>query len=715
MYKRKKLSNKKPNNKSNKYILHENKIENNLDNVGILDPDGINNNPLTNLPYSDKYKELARLWKLYPAYHKAKTIIKDITNNQVILVIAGTGGGKTVLTPKFALHALNYTGKIAITLPKISSTRMAAEFSALTLDVKLGEQVGYKYKGSDRRKYSSKNNLLYATDGTIVAKLINDPSLSDFDAVIIDEAHERKVQIDFLLYLLRNTLKLRPEFKLIIMSATIDASIFVKYFNNFKFKTIEIGAGTNFPITTTYLEKSISSKEYMRYGLEIIKKIENTTEYGDILFFVPSVAETHTVCELVRSDDKLGYCIELYSGISKEKEDSALDKSIYKTLTNKNRKIVIATNIAESSVTVDGIKYVIDSGYENFSGYDPLLNAKVLNMQLITQAQSIQRRGRTGRTEAGEFYPLYTRDDFEHKMKKFPDPSIKTSNLYEECVSFLHMPNIRTVDNLLDVFSNFIDPPSTRYINSALSLLTRLNIIDDDNKITRLGDIVGELNMDPMEAIAIILGYKLKCAKELCALFCMLSEMKNNMKDLFMKPNQKDKQKTNKYELARKRLVHEQGDHLTILLIFQKYRLLKKEQQDKKLNSWLYDNFIKKNILDKANKNYQKMKEQIHQVLSRDKILDDLFEFEDKIEDLGKKTLEHRIMLCILYGFRTNIADIKAKRQTPSRDSFMNLLNYNKYNDDVVYQELFMRNGRIEANIVSKIFPNILLSYKKIF
>jgi HrpA-like RNA helicase len=182
-----------------------------------------------------------------------------------------------------------------------------------------------------------------------------------------------------------------------------------------------------------------------------------------------------------------------------------------------------------------------------------------------------------------------------------------------------------------------------------------------------------------------------------------------------MKPNQKDKQKTNKYELARKRLVHEQGDHLTILLIFQKYRLLKKEQQDKKLNSWLYDNFIKKNILDKANKNYQKMKEQIHQVLSRDKILDDLFEFEDKIEDLGKKTLEHRIMLCILYGFRTNIADIKAKRQTPSRDSFMNLLNYNKYNDDVVYQELFMRNGRIEANIVSKIFPNILLSYKKIF
>ena len=231
-------------------------------------------------------------------------IIKEIKDNQIILITSGTGSGKTVLLPKFCLHALDYKGKIAITLPKQIIAKSAAEFSALTLDVELGNQVGYQFKGSDKKFKSNNTNLLYATDGTIVARLLNDPLLKDFDAVIIDEAHERKVQIDFLIYLLREVIKKRPEFKLIIMSATVNVDIFKKYFNKYKFKHIDFGSKTNYPIKSIFLKKNLNNQGYIEKGFEIINKIikeDDVSKEGahDILFFVTSVAETIKVCDLL--------------------------------------------------------------------------------------------------------------------------------------------------------------------------------------------------------------------------------------------------------------------------------------------------------------------------------------------------------------------------------------------------------------------------------
>jgi HrpA-like RNA helicase len=762
--------------------------------IGILDPAGHQPNPLTGQAYSDTYKNLGKIWSQYPAYLKAEEIIKDIATNQVLLVISGTGSGKTVLVPKFTLHVLNYDEKIAITLPKQNSAESAAEFSAKTLDVQLGKEVGFKYKGSDKRMLSDSTKLLYATDGTVVAQLMKDPSLSDYSAVIIDEAHERKIQIDFLLYLLRNTLKLRPEFKLIIMSATINKELFTNYFEDFKFKAIELGGVTNYPITSIFLEKPITNKEYMKYGLEIIKKIEatnssspaNSSNPEDILFFVTSANETRQTCDQINDNNKLGYCTELYAGLSQDKQKLALDKDSYKIISNKHRKIVTATNVAESSLTIDGIKYVIDSGYELLSSYDPILNARILEKKFVSQAQVIQRKGRAGRTSPGLCYHLYTKEEFDNKMKDFPEPAIRTSNLYDECIRLLHQPYIRTVDNLRDILNGFIEPPKTRFVNSALSLLTRLDLIEDD-KISRLGDLVADLNIDPMQGLALILGYKLRCAKELCALFAILETTKNTIGDLFKKPGQKANAKeVSQYENARKRLVHEYGDHMTLLKIFQKYRdhkqankpsqdlepdsmtertdsdlkaedlaeeqtedpedvfdseqdggRRKKRQRDRDhagrdrhtyqphysdpssgklgdIHKWARDNYIKLYVLDKANRTYQRTKDQVRRVLSRPNILENIFDFEDKLPDLNSKTLEHRIMLCILFGFRTNIANIKLKRFPPSRDSFINILNFKQYDDDVVYHELFIHNGRSETNIVSKIPSNIYASYRKL-
>lgn len=240
---------------------------------GILDPSGNNVNPLNDKEYSDKYKDIAKIWSKFPAYENAEKIIQMIKDNQVLLITSGTGSGKTVLIPKYVLHQTDYKGHIMISLPKQIIAQSAAEYAALTLDVVLGEQIGYKYKGSDTKYVGKEPNLLYATDGTIVSRLLNDPVLTGINAVVIDEAHERKVQIDFMLFLLKNVLKQRKDFKLIIMSATVNSEIFKSYFAEYKFEQFDVGSKTNYKIESIFVDKTVGPTEYIQRGLDIISDL----------------------------------------------------------------------------------------------------------------------------------------------------------------------------------------------------------------------------------------------------------------------------------------------------------------------------------------------------------------------------------------------------------------------------------------------------------
>ena len=382
---------------------------NEIDKIGILDPLGKYKNPLTGESYTDRYRELGKVWSKLPAYENPKKIINDIRDNSVILVVSGTGSGKTVLFPKYVLHALNYKGKIAVTLPKQMIAKSAAEFSADTLDVKIGEEVGYQYRGSPKEASSSKTKLLYCTDGTLVARLLSDPKLLEFDAVLIDEAHERKINIDFLLYLLRNVLKKRPEFKLIIMSATINKDIFYDYYKDYGFISLEIGTKTNYPIKSIFLDKelNISKNEYIEEGFRLIKELLKNEDKGGILFFVTSINETKDICDKLKSEDKTfrdsNICVPVYSGMSSDQQKLATDKEYYRGFVRDGRKIIIATNVAESSLTIEGISFVIDSGLELNAYYDPINRINVLEKTMITNAQAKQRMGRTGRTGPGTF------------------------------------------------------------------------------------------------------------------------------------------------------------------------------------------------------------------------------------------------------------------------------------------------------------------------
>ena len=235
--------------------------------TGIFDPRGLKNNPFNDKKYSDEYKNLSNIWSLLPAYSKAEEILKEIKKNDVILIQSGTGSGKSVIIPKIAIHYLGHKGLTIMTLPKKDITKSSAVFSSKISDVEIGEYIGYQYRGEQVK--SDKTILLYSTDGSIISMIKKDPYILDIDILIIDEAHERKIQIDLLLYLIKKAIterknkNLKP-LKLIIMSATINPELFENYYKSFHFKYLK---------SESFLDEEIL---FFRRGITILHPIQSS-------------------------------------------------------------------------------------------------------------------------------------------------------------------------------------------------------------------------------------------------------------------------------------------------------------------------------------------------------------------------------------------------------------------------------------------------------
>lgn len=669
--------------------------------IGILDPDGINLNPLNNQPYSDQYKIVAKKWRALPAYKHSNTIIDLIQENQVILIVSSTGSGKTVLLPKLALHSLNYSGHVIVTMPKQIIVKSAAEYSAITMDVQLGKEIGYQYRGDAKQTDDTK--ILYATDGTLVSQLIKDPLIKKYDIVIIDEAHERKIQIDFLLYLLKNAMRNRKDLKVIIMSATINVGLFEKYFSDYKFASFNLEGERIYPIKSIFTDVQVNEKNYMEIGYEIIKNIIERDELTpntahDILFFVPSVNDTQKICDMVNRDKLDLYCIEIYAGVHHDKQVIAQDKDKYKEF-GKNRKLVMATNVAESSITIDGIKFVIDSGFEFLSSYDPKLRAKRLDKKLITVAQVRQRMGRAGRTEAGICYHLYSEQQYEKEMEKYPEPSIKTSNIFDECLRLLGM--ISNTEELIKTFGQFIDPPKKEFVASALTQLKELDLISTDGTLTNTGKIVIELGVEPNVGVALITGYKNMCYKEILGIFTLIEMCHGKLMDVFNKPPQyASSEIKNKFNNAFNYFKSSEGDHISLLKILHKYIKVRKNKQDER--KWCNKYFLNYSILRET---YDRMKNigyRISEILRENKT--------ENTENINEQSTVKRVMKSIEYGFRNQIAYSKNNMYTTphcnemwniSQDSYLKLLKSRP--KKVVYHEIFVTSEHANLNICSKI------------
>lgn len=634
---------------------------------GILDPNGKNKNPLNDNKYSDKYIELANIWKKFPAYEEAKDHIKKINNNQVNLVISGTGSGKTVLFPKFALHSLDYVGKIAITLPKKIIAKSAAEFSAKTLDVELGVDVGYQYRNSSRDgiTFSDDTKLLYMTDGTLLARLLSDPELKDFDIVIIDEAHERKVNIDFLLLLLRRVLVKRKDFKLIIMSATINDKIFKDYFNNVGFNVINIGSKTNYPIESIYLDEDIKPKEYLDVGIDMINKFISKNING-IMFFVTSVSETKKICENI--DSNKIECISVYSGMDKDREMLATDQKYFEEKFPNKIKLIISTNVAESSLTIEGINIVIDSGLELKSKFDYNKRINILEKGFITKAQVKQRKGRTGRTGKGTCYHLYTKKRYD-KMDDFPLPTIRVESISYEMIRLLNTNMINSVDELRNILNEFIEPPSKKQIESELKYLEDNNIIELGGGLTRLGEIASKLQMDVEDSLMLMMGYRLGCYKEILLLIIFLNALNNSMDKIIISDD--DERSSDIFNKLKKEYDNKYGDFIGILKIYNDY---KAGNIFKKLNI---------RLLDRVRESFKRSRNRYIRILrDNEGSLNEIFNFES-IENIQLTT---RVLSSIQYGLKFNYINTKHNKDiTLDKSNLISDRNVKK----IYYKQLF--------------------------
>lgn len=636
--------------------------------IGILDPLGKHPNPLTQEKYGDAYKDLAKKWSALPTYDKRHEILKLIDENRVILIRSGTGSGKSVLVPKLALHYYDYKEKLAMTLPKQVIAKTAAEYAAATMDVPLGSYIGYKYKGSPSESMSDKTLLLYATDGTIVNKLLKNQELPEYKCIIIDEAHERKVQIDFLLYLLKTTLALRKDFKLIIMSATIDDSIFRNYFNEFKFGMIDISSKSNYEVKSIFSDNDV--KNYVSESVNILRdKIIKQDKKGDVLIFVTSVRETKDICKQISSDANMAevLCVELYSG--SKNQEMATDKNLYKqTHTDKKRKVVVATEVAESSLTIDGIVFVIDCGKSLQDKYDPVTRCNILNREFISQAQIKQRQGRAGRTEPGVCYHLYTKSKFD-SLLAYPLPEIRRTNIYEEMLKLLAIPTINNVVNLKKVLDRFVETPKIEFINSGLDQLQELRIIDNiDNSlaITQLGKLCSQMKTGLPFSIALIYAYHCHLSSYMCKIVALFEITKFVPSSIFHS-NRKLEQQIN---AVKKQFQNKYGDFVAYLTIIQ---MAEKAHADGTLNTWCKNHFIHENLIHKILNETGKMRANLHDIKHEIAELNlgvkqkYLFT-EDRLSTMSahkqKSTIMKTLLKCLFEGFKNHQAKLKSNNKT---------------------------------------------------
>jgi HrpA-like RNA helicase len=712
-------------------------------NIGILDPDGVNNNPFTNEPYQNLYEEsdkktytdFAKFWTGLPVYKKVKELISDLSKTRVLVLVSGTGSGKSVLMPLYALHSLNYEGNVVMTIPKTLSVRETAIFAAKRMDVRIGTHVGYQYRGKSEK--SDQTKLLFTTDGTLLARISSDPMLSDFDIVIIDEAHERSIGTDFLLLELKKLLDRRPELKIIIMSATIDESIFLDYYPKKKYKTIfrDLGSFPNYEVASHYLPRALNdpAKEYIQMGVDImLNEIIKPDKKGDILFFVTGIADGVQVCRAIQNETKKlnnirPFCVQLASDVSDENKKYAMNTNAYKSRNNGpwDRKIVVSTNIAEASVTVDGVVFVIECGLANIDSYDPEKNLERLEKKRITHASSIQRKGRAGRTRPGECYFLYTEEE-HNKMDKYPIPQIRTSKIQSNILQKMSSPDIKNSGDIVKYLKELIEPPNVAFIKSALNSLKALNIIAGKTaitqKLTPLGNLVLNFRaLEANEAKMIISSYYYQCEEEIINLVGMLQASRYDMNRFWM--SKINERPINEGLLARAKgkLTHPLGDHMSLIHIYKLYDE-NRHKNPKQLRDWCEKQFLNYNTLRNVKDEKRKIWTVFNELKNENKFP------ENKNVELFNSG-EDNIMQSIFLGNYINIAKgIKTGngkyvyktcfpevQTTNQLDKFSLLSNKSNYYIYSAHSELFGRQrlaivSNIPETVVAKI-PEKLLEF----
>src|SRR5580693_3545993 len=433
-----------------------------------------------------------------PVSQRRDEIAQAIKENQVVIIAGETGSGKTTQIPKICLElGRGVTGQIAHTQPRRLAARTVAERIAEELGSPLGETVGYQVRFTD---VSADDTLIkLMTDGILLTELARDRQLKRYDTLIIDEAHERSLNIDFILGYLRKLLPERPDLKLIITSATIDPERFAAAFGGAPI--IEV-SGRTYPVEVRY--RPIEGGEDGDQGQAILDAVDelSTEGPGDILVFLSGEREIRDTADLLAGRDRLEV-LPLYSRLSAAEQHRVFER---RQASAHTRRVVLATNVAETSLTVPGIHYVIDPGTARISRYSYRTKVQRLPIEPISQASANQRKGRSGRTADGICIRLYSEADFESRPE-YTDPEILRTNLASV---ILQMAAIGLGD--VPKFP-FIDPPDARNIADGLTLLAELNAFKE-GRITGLGRKLARLPVDPRIGRMILEADRNGCVRE---------------------------------------------------------------------------------------------------------------------------------------------------------------------------------------------------------
>jgi HrpA-like RNA helicase len=476
-------------------------------------------------------REKAEIWSALPVYSKKpelRLVVRSMLSNNVTMLVSGTGSGKTVIVPKLAHRLLVENGPplslaekarlwlqakrppgatVAVTNPKIITTAENASFSAALACVALGDQIGYRYRDSPRDAASLETRLEYVTDGYLLSVAKTDPDFSEYGCIIVDEAHERPVPTDFLLLALKRAMLRRPELRVVVMSATIDTGPFVRWFeeDGLRVGDVTVSGQPNFPVTEIYRPVR-KGNNYLSEAVRTVLDIDRSPNAvpGAILVFVPLTADTASGCLQLAdacreaglrcsldpaSDDTPNLrCLRLYSGVDDETKDVAISPS-GSSLT---RNVVFSTNVAESSLTVEDLSYVIDSGQVFRVSYDAAADATVSGRKYVTKAEATQRRGRVGRKRPGVAVLLYPKTLYDNVFEDQPKPSILdrdlTAQLFDEMVS----SEASWGDTVAEV-GRLLTPPTPAQISIATATLRFYGLIDSDGYLSEPGIAFSEL------------------------------------------------------------------------------------------------------------------------------------------------------------------------------------------------------------------------------
>lgn len=566
----------------------------------------------------------------------------------------------------------------------------------------VGKEVGYSIRFEDVSSASTR--IKFLTDGLLIREALVDPLLSRYSIIMVDEAHERSISTDILLGLLKKIVKRRPELRIIVSSATLQAEDFLSFFTRDdgslqngqsqpKGSIISLEGRTH-PIDILYLDSP--TEDYVEKAIETIFAIHAKEDKGDILVFLTGREEiehaVNAVAERslqIKTETQSLLPLPLYAGLTTEQQ-----MYVFEPAPENARKVIFSTNIAEASVTIDGIVYVVDSGFVKLRAYDPKTGIETLTATPVSKAAAAQRAGRSGRTKPGKCFRLYTEEAFG----KLPDanvPEIQRSNL----APFILQLKALGIDNVLRF--DYLTPPPAELVVKALELLYSLGALDDYAKLTKpLGMQMAELAVEPMMAKTLLSAAKFECLSEILTIAAMTSLGGS----VWVQDDGEKKQ----FESAKRKFAADEGDHLTLLNVYQIF-----VTKGRKEGRFCHDNYLNFKAMSRA----ISIRAQLKRYLERFGYnVDESLATSDTARIDPEKKAE-QIRRCLTTGYFAQAARMQADGTFRTVDGGTTLhahpssLMFNRKADWVIFHEVMETGTKTFIRDISKIDKNWLLEY----